>query len=143
MARATETHHLMMPHLKEIKQCYDQPCSLIKEGAPCKPSPASVTWKPSEESFYKDNLRIEAAFCNHIHRADKNEESNYTSLFVCHGNVIRYFVCRALQIPGDHWLRLSLYNASITVLDIHSNGNVSLKILGDVGFLQPTMITYD
>ena len=121
----------------------DQPCSMIREGAVCRPNPPSLTWKPSDESFYKDNIRIEGAFVNHIHRADKNEKSNYTTLLVCHGNVIRYFVCRALQLPSDHWLRFAVFNASITILDIHSNGKVSLITMGDVGFLPPKMITYE
>lgn len=37
-------------------------------------------------------------------------------ILVTHSNVIRYFTCRALQIPPEAWLRFSLYNASITYL---------------------------
>jgi hypothetical protein len=31
-------------------------------------------------------------------------------IIVCHANVIRYFVCRALQIPPEVWLRLCIFN---------------------------------
>jgi serine/threonine-protein phosphatase PGAM5 len=43
-------------------------------------------------------------------------------VIVGHGNVIRYFVCRALQLPPDAWLRLGLANASITVLNVRPSG---------------------
>lgn len=59
------------------------------------------------------------------------------------GNVIRYFVLRALQLPPEAWLRLAVYNASITVLTVSATGRVSLRMLGDVGHLPPEMITYN
>lgn len=142
MARATETHNLIMSNIIE-KPIHDEPCTLIREGAPCQPNPPSLSWKPSEESFFKDNKRIEAGFVNHCHRPDNEEKSNYTTLLVCHGNVIRYFVCRALQIAPENWLRFSVYNASITILDVYSNGRISLKVMGDVGFLEADKVTYE
>ena len=59
------------------------------------------------------------------------------------GNVIRYFVMRALQLPPEAWLRTAAYNASITVLHIHPSGRVSLYGFGDVGRLPPHLITYN
>lgn len=142
MARASETHNLIMDNLS-ISPVINQPCSMIREGAVCRPNPPSTTWTPSDEDFFKDNLRVEAGFMNHVHRASKNDTSNFTTLLVCHGNVIRYFVCRALQIQPDHWLRMAVFNASITILDIHANGKVSLITLGDVGYMKPSMISYE
>ena len=43
-------------------------------------------------------------------------------MLVCHGNVIRYFVARALQLDPEIWLRMAVNNASYTVLDVHSDG---------------------
>lgn len=56
-------------------------------------------------------------------------------IIVCHGNVIRYFACRALQIPPEAWLRLSVFNCSITYLMIKPNGYVSCRMIGDIGHL--------
>ena len=39
-------------------------------------------------------------------------------VLVCHGNVIRYFVMRGLQLPPEAWLRQSLNNGSITQMYI-------------------------
>lgn len=86
---------------------------------------------------------MEAAFLKYIHRAGKDEKENSSTLFVCHGNVIRYFVMRALQLPPEAWLRTAAYNASITIIEIYPSGRVSLKGFGDVGHLPADMITYN
>jgi serine/threonine-protein phosphatase PGAM5 len=56
-------------------------------------------------------------------------------VIVGHGNVIRYFVCRGLQIPPEAWLRFSVFNCSITYLVISPSGYVSVRSLGDTGHL--------
>ena len=56
-------------------------------------------------------------------------------ILVCHGNLIRYFMCRALQIPPEAWLRLSVFNCSISYIMIKPNGYVSCRMIGDIGHL--------
>ena len=50
---------------------------------------------------------------------------------------------RALQLPEEAWLRTAVYNASITILEIRENGDVSLRCMGDVGHLPVKMVTYN
>nr|XP_026265470.1 serine/threonine-protein phosphatase PGAM5, mitochondrial [Urocitellus parryii] len=78
---------------------------------------------------------------NYIHRADAKQEEDSYEIFICHANVIRYIVCRALQFPPEGWLRLSLNNGSITHLVIRPDGRVALRTLGDTGFMPPNKIT--
>lgn len=59
------------------------------------------------------------------------------------GNVIRYLVMKSLQLPPEAWLRLNVYNGSITIIEIRANGNVSLRTLADTGHLPPTLMTYN
>ena len=56
-------------------------------------------------------------------------------IIVCHGNVIRYFFCRALQLPPEAWLRFSTFNCSLTYIMIKPNGRASCRMLGDIGHL--------
>jgi serine/threonine-protein phosphatase PGAM5 len=63
------------------------------------------------------------------------QEKHEFEVIVGHGNVIRYFTCRALQIPPEAWLRLSCFNCSITYLMIHPNGYVTCRAFGDMGHL--------
>ena len=51
-------------------------------------------------------------------------------IIVCHANVIRYFLCRALQMPPEAWLRLCTFNCSLTYLTIRPTGTVSCRMLG-------------
>jgi serine/threonine-protein phosphatase PGAM5 len=63
-------------------------------------------------------------------------------VIVGHGNVIRYFVCRGLQIPPEAWLRFSVFNCSITYLVISPSGYVSVRSLGDTGHLSYEETTF-
>ncbi|XP_063171481.1 serine/threonine-protein phosphatase PGAM5, mitochondrial isoform X4 [Candoia aspera] len=136
MARATETTNIISKHLPGVAKLSTD---LLREGAPIEPNPPSCHWKP--EAYYEDGARIEAAFRNYIHRADSKQEEDSYEIFVCHANVIRYIVCRALQFPPEGWLRISLNNGSITHLVIRPNGRVALRVLGDTGFMPPEKIT--
>jgi len=42
---------------------------------------------------------------------------------------------RALQLPPEAWLRISLPHASMTLITIRPSGNVALRFLGDAGFI--------
>ncbi|XP_005524415.1 serine/threonine-protein phosphatase PGAM5, mitochondrial isoform X2 [Parus major] len=137
MTRATETTEIISKHLPGVKKISTD---LLREGAPIEPDPPVSHWKP-EAVYYEDGARIEAAFRNFIHRADAKQEEDSYEIFVCHANVIRYIVCRALQFPPEGWLRLSLNNGSITHLVIRPNGRVALRTLGDTGFMPPDKIT--
>lgn len=94
-----------------------------------------------EQQYYQDSVRIEAAFRSLLHRADTSQKSDSYELVVCHGNVIRYFMCRALQLPPEAWLRMSLHHCSVTLLTIRPNGRVHLRAFGDCGHLPPHQLT--
>lgn len=73
-------------------------------------------------------------------RHETNSHPEVAVLFV--GNMIRYLVSRALQLPPETWKRIAVWNASITVLEIYSNGRVSLRFFSDVGHLPTFLVTY-
>ncbi|XP_075961048.1 serine/threonine-protein phosphatase PGAM5, mitochondrial isoform X2 [Anarhichas minor] len=139
MARATETANIISKHLSgpgvELVSC-----DLLREGAPIEPVPPVTHWKP-DAVYHEDGARIEAAFRRYIHRADPKQKEDSYEIIVCHANVIRYFVCRALQFPPEGWLRMGLNNGSITWLTIRPSGRVALRTLGDAGFMPPDKLT--
>lgn len=159
MTRAQETGNLILeklPH-REIIKVENEP--LIEEGAPIAPSKINVLvrdelseklfftvpdvahWNPDPWEFFQEGSRIEAGFRTHIHRAVPSQENESYSLMVCHGNVIRYFVCRALQFPPEAWLRFNIHHASITWLVLYPNGRVVLRLFGDCGHMPKTHVT--
>lgn len=156
MARAEETADIIaaeaFPNVKREAN------ALIREGAPVRPVPD--TWRQKEHVHVTDAPRIEAGFRSIFFRrtARDDEEQGETSsstsasasrteeheIIVCHGNVIRYSVLRALQLPPDAWLRIGLYNGSITRVEIRPDGGVSLRCLGDAGHMRaPDQLTHN
>eukprot|EP00392_Amoebophrya_sp_AT5.2_P003163 g3168.t1 len=67
--------------------------------------------------------------------AAKKEVKHEYEIIVCHMNVIRYFVCRALQIPPEAWLRFRGDNCGITEIIVYDDGRVSLARFADQGHL--------
>ncbi|XP_070760610.1 serine/threonine-protein phosphatase PGAM5, mitochondrial isoform X2 [Enoplosus armatus] len=137
MARATETANIISKHLSGVELVS---CDLLREGAPIEPVPPVTHWKP-DAVYHEDGARIEAAFRRYIHRADTTQKEDSYEIIVCHANVIRYFICRALQFPPEGWLRMGLNNGSITWLTIRPSGRVALRTLGDSGFMPPDKLT--
>jgi serine/threonine-protein phosphatase PGAM5 len=56
-------------------------------------------------------------------------------LLVCHGNVIRWFVTRALGADTQRWITMTIGNASLTILAVRPDGSVRLAMYSDVGHL--------
>ncbi|XP_061188374.1 serine/threonine-protein phosphatase Pgam5, mitochondrial-like [Saccostrea echinata] len=138
MTRAVETAeiiHKCLPHLtweREPNLC---------EGAPIPPEPPVGHWRPEKSQFFQDGPRIETAFRKLFHRAEVEQTKDSYEVVVCHANVIRYFICRALQFPPEAWLRISLDHASITWVTIRPSGRVSIRRVGDSGFIPAKEVT--
>ena len=92
MTRATETAQIILKHFPDVEAAS---CDLIREGAPCEPVPNVLAgfWDPEPHLFFEEGARIEAGFRKYIHRADSSQNKDSMEVLVCHGNVIRYFVC--------------------------------------------------
>ncbi|VDD74347.1 unnamed protein product [Mesocestoides corti] len=139
MTRAVESTNEIIKYLPGVPAT---PCDFIREGAPFPPEPSVANWPPDgDEAFKKDGPRIESAFMHYIHRADPSQTEDSYEILVCHANVIRYFVCRALQLPPEAWIRISLDHGSLTWLTIRPSGTVSLRWLGNSGYMPPDKLS--
>ena len=58
-------------------------------------------------------------------------------VLVCHGNVIRWFVCRALGADTTRWSSLDIGNGSMTVIQLRADGSTRLAGFSDVGHIPP------
>jgi serine/threonine-protein phosphatase PGAM5 len=88
--------------------------------------------EPSEKSENK-NAGNEHAGVGSVDSASLPR--NEYDIVVCHANVIRFFVLRALQLPPEAWFRIHPNNCSITHLRIRPDGCVDLFCLGEAGHL--------
>lgn len=62
-------------------------------------------------------------------------------LLVCHGNVIRYLVTRALGVDTAAWLEMSVHNASITTIRVEPDGRFKVIAVGESGHIPPGMLS--
>ena len=58
---------------------------------------------------------------------------------MCHGDVIRYLVTRAMHVDTRAWLEMSVGNASITMIRVQPDGRMKVIAVGDVGHIQPNL----
>ncbi|KAG8035442.1 hypothetical protein G9C98_006888 [Cotesia typhae] len=147
MTRAQETAKIIETSLPNVPVVDD---SLLVEGCPILPEPPFGGWRPGIQ-YFQDGPRIEAAFRKYFHRASPKQEKDSYTIIVCHANVIRYLVCRALQFPPEAWSRLSLKHASITWISIQPSGRDTYareickgkKIMETIGWNIQRLFPYD
>lgn len=84
---------------------------------------------------------------NHVERCQKRLDTVYSKYFkpargeekhealVCHGNVIRYLVCRALDVGAHTWANLLIFNCGISRVLIEGSGNIFLVGHSDIGHI--------
>jgi serine/threonine-protein phosphatase PGAM5 len=70
-----------------------------------------------------------AEYAKPSHAGDTHE------ILVCHGNVIRWFVTRALGADTRQWGQMDIANGSVTIITIKPDGNTRLVVFSDVGHL--------
>lgn len=124
----------------KIKIKYDEN---LNEGAPSLivPERDDLTKSGFFDSLDDDSLRMNKAFESYIHRNDNDKDEQI--LIIGHGNVFRYFLCKALQIPPEAWLRFSICNCSITKFKILSDGRVAIQQIGGDGHFKKDQVTFN
>ena len=138
MTRAIETANIISKCIPSIKIQVD---SDLAEGTPFVNEPELPYWNIPESVIREDHLRIEKAFRKYFHRAPPTQSKDSFEILVCHANVIRYMVCRALQFPPEGWIRFSLDHASITWVSIRPNGYITVRSIGNSGHMPSEIVT--
>lgn len=160
LLRAKETANIIAEQIPSVERA--EPDPRLNEGRPCHTIPGSKASEGTIKATDDSHSRIEEGFREYFSRApeDVNNDNNVETenkenenkdekkskhefeIVVCHANVIRYFLCRALQLPPEAWLRLCTFNCSLTYLTIRPTGTVSCRMLGDIGHLPYNLTTF-
>ncbi|HEU4335434.1 MAG TPA: histidine phosphatase family protein [Candidatus Eisenbacteria bacterium] len=105
--------------------------TLIRECGP--PSVRDSSATDSERAEQAECERtLEAAWAKYIR---PSPDADAHDLLVCHGNVIRWFVARAVGADTRRWITMTIGNASLTVLAVRPDGSTRLVMFSDVGHL--------
>ena len=124
MSRAAETAGTINQSLIQLTLEYEP---LLRE---CTPPGRS---HDEGEEGVACQMQLDAAFSKYFAPASSDHDKNY--VLVCHGNVIRYFVMRALGVDTRAWSNLRVAHASVTTIRIEPNGRVVVSTVGDVGHI--------
>ena len=100
-----------------------------------------------EEVFYPEGVKAsQTAECReHLDRAYSRyfeSDNEGTTLLVCHGNVIRYLLCRVLAVRLDAWARFDIHNCGICRVSSKTYLGTQVTGLNDVGHLPASLLTY-
>lgn len=134
MTRARQTAQVIGEEFPELEL---QTSGLISECTP-------PTWRmdimedESEESLASCVRQLEEAFPVVF---APSPEADRHDIVVCHGNVIRYFVTRALKVDTEAWLGMSIANCSLTVITVEADGSMKLLSYSDSGHIPPNLTT--
>lgn len=134
MTRAHETAKLIAAALPGI------PFEVLPELAECTPATRrkEIVADEKAEAMAACAAKLDALFAQRFVPARGAERRE---LFVCHGNVTRYLVTRALGVDPQAWLEMSAGHASLTVIRVEPDGRFKVISVGDIGHIPPNMQT--
>ena len=134
MRRAFETAERIAARQELAPQSFD----ILREIIPAIP--------PDNEGFFavrfpglsadqvaEQRARGDQAFERFFRQLDTDEDTH--EVIVCHGNIIRYFVCRVLGAPPELWVKMETNHCGITRCSIGWDGQMRLVSLNDTGHL--------
>lgn len=130
LPRARETADIVAQHLGGMRVRHT---GLLREGLYTKIEGYDI---PASERR-EDRARAEAAYAK-IVRTSRNERME---LVVCHGNLIRYFMCRALHTPIAKWLRMTTSHCGLSRVVVRDTGAVRVMSYNETAHLPAKLVT--
>ena len=94
----------------------------------------------SPEQLQHEQARIALAYDRYF-QAPLGDQDQH-DLIVCHGNLIRYFVCRVLETPLDMWINLEIFNCGVTCIEVRGNGRKVLVYHNSHTHLRADRLTF-
>lgn len=113
---------------------------LLRECVPCLPTRGWFREIPPER-LQESQAQVEQAF-SQFFQPSLVEAREQHDILVCHGNIIRYLVCRALQVAPEAWDNTVIYNCGISEVMIQEDGGMRLISHNDTGHLPYSMRTF-
>lgn len=107
--------------------------NLLREGLYSKVEGYDV---PASERA-EDRARADAAYAKLV----RTSRADRTELVVCHGNLIRYFVCLALRTSTAKWLRMTTSHCGLTRMVVRTTGAVRVVSYNETSHLPTSLVT--
>ena len=134
MTRAHETAKAIAAELPGV------PLEIAPELAECTPATRrkEIIAEEKPESLAACAAKLDALFKQRFVPSRGKERRE---ILVCHGNVTRYLVTRALGVDPEAWLEMSVAHASLTQIRVEPDGRFKVISVGDIGHVPPNLQT--
>jgi serine/threonine-protein phosphatase PGAM5 len=132
LPRARETADILAKNLAGLRARIRR-TGVLREGMYSKLPGFDVTERESEA----DRARADRAWAQFF-RASRRDR---LEVVVCHGNLIRWFVCRALRVPGARWIRMNSAYASMTRIVVRPTGTIRVVSYNETAHLPPDLVS--
>jgi serine/threonine-protein phosphatase PGAM5 len=128
MTRADQTARIVNESLPQLTL---QPEPLLRE---CTPPTrrADIMAKETPAELAAAEAQLDQAFGTFFAPARGSDQHD---ILVCHGNVIRYLVTKALGVDTKAWLGFSVAHCSLTVIQVAPDGTCKVLAVGDAGHI--------
>lgn len=132
MPRAIETASIIKEQLAyrgKSSQCHH-----LRECVPGFPKKLRKRYGHTNvKNLNADKAQVERAFKKYF----KPSRKDSVEVLVCHGNVIRYLVCRAMGIDTESWMSMDILQCGISVIRLKSKGDHRSIVLShnDIGHI--------
>lgn len=134
LTRAQETAKIIAAELPGVA------LETVPELAECTPPTRrkEAIAKEKPEDLAACAAKLDALFARLFVPAHGDERRE---ILVCHGNVIRYLITRALGVDSEAWLEMSVAHASLTQIRVEPDGRFRVISIGDAGHIPPNLQT--
>lgn len=131
MPRAVETAAIIKKELR-YRGTF-QSCDLLRECVPGFPKALRKKYGHTDaKKLANHKKQAEGAFRKHF----KSPRRNSVEVLVCHGNVIRYLICRSLKIDTINWRLMDIQQCGISIVEVRSKDPKRVLIShNDVGHI--------
>jgi serine/threonine-protein phosphatase PGAM5 len=89
------------------------------------------------EERAEDRARADLAYAKFF----RTSRAERTDVLVCHGNLIRYLLCRAIDVPPSRWVRMISNHCSVTRILVRGAGTVRVVSYNETAHLPPNLVT--
>ena len=135
MKRAEETAEIIAREHRDLPLVRAR---ILRECVPGLPPALRKGSGVSAEMIRRGKDQADRAYRRYFKRSTGRERCD---VLVCHGNLIRYLVCRALALGAYAWCSLGSAHCGITVIRIMADGELVLDAYNDTGHLPEKLRT--
>jgi serine/threonine-protein phosphatase PGAM5 len=133
LQRARDTAAVMHETLSKVPLTHSP---LLRECTPRLPEAAQGEVAREQAACTR---QLDQAFAQFLAPA---QDAKRNDILVAHGNVIRYLTMKALHVDSPAWAALSVAHASLTVIEVQSDGSARVLAVGDNGHIPSPLVSW-